>query len=551
VVSVTLGVATLIVVNSVMGGFATEMRDRIRGVLADIIIEGGGFNGFDGLAEFMEQIQQACGHKIEAMTPVVETFALLNYNVMGRTITQPVHVIGVDPQGRAAVSRFAEYLIDPRNQDRPSFEIRDDLRRQMEPWRAWEKSSESSPSPGFGPKLNRGEGWGEGETPEDRQGSRPNAVREVTGRTRSAEGAEEASSIGQSPSVRLGLPVAQSVTGSGARALLPSPSSRSTAEDVSPIRTASFDSDDPTRTPDASDPPAQASDPLLSFEDNPQTTERGIIVPWLLASFRSHDKDIEVIRPGDQVLLTLAGTSVSALRPEGRLVQFTVVDRFKSGMSEYDQSQCFVSLKDMQEIRGMGQRVTGIYIKLKNYADNKEVVTRLERIFHPPLFRVLTWEDKQGPLLAAVSVEQGILNVLLFMIIAVAGFGILAIFFMIVVEKTRDIGVLKSLGASDRGVQGIFLGYGLSLGLVGSGLGMGIGLLITIYLDNIEKFLSRLTGHDLFDRNLYYFDKIPTVISPLNISWIVCGALLIALAASVLPARRAAALRPVEALRYE
>ena len=89
-----------------------------------------------------------------------------------------------------------------------------------------------------------------------------------------------------------------------------------------------------------------------------------------------------------------------------------------------------------------------------------------------------TWRDKQGALLAAVQMETTILNVLLFMIIAVAGFGILAIFYMIVVEKTRDIGILKSLGASGRGVMGIFLAYGLSLGLVGSGVGMVAGLLV-------------------------------------------------------------------------
>ena len=80
-------------------------------------------------------------------------------------------------------------------------------------------------------------------------------------------------------------------------------------------------------------------------------------------------------------------------------------------------------------------------------------------------FRVSTWEQKQGPLLAAVAVEQSILNILLFFIIAVAGFGILAIFSMIVVEKTRDIGILKALGASTSGVRGIFLGYGLLLGI--------------------------------------------------------------------------------------
>ena len=79
-------------------------------------------------------------------------------------------------------------------------------------------------------------------------------------------------------------------------------------------------------------------------------------------------------------------------------------------------------------------------------------------------FRVWTWEQKQGPLLGAVAIEQSILNILLFLIIAVAGFGILAIFSMIVVEKTRDIGVLKALGASTSGIRGIFLGYGLLAG---------------------------------------------------------------------------------------
>ncbi len=86
--------------------------------------------------------------------------------------------------------------------------------------------------------------------------------------------------------------------------------------------------------------------------------------------------------------------------------------------------------------------------------------------------------------------ESAILNVLLFLIITVAGFGILAIFYMIVVEKTRDIGILKALGASSRGVMSIFLGYGLALGLVGSGVGVAIGLLFVHYINEIEHVIS-------------------------------------------------------------
>jgi lipoprotein-releasing system permease protein len=137
------------------------------------------------------------------------------------------------------------------------------------------------------------------------------------------------------------------------------------------------------------------------------------------------------------------------------------------------------------------------------------------------------------------------------MIVAVAGFGILAIFYMIVVEKTRDIGILKSLGASRMGVMGIFLAYGLSLGLVGSGVGMVAGLLFVHYINQIAAGLAWITGQPVFDPKIYYFYKIPAIVEPMTVAWIVAGALGIAVAASVLPARRAARLHPVEALRYE
>ena len=132
--------------------------------------------------------------------------------------------------------------------------------------------------------------------------------------------------------------------------------------------------------------------------------------------------------------------------------------------------------------------------------------------------------------------ETTILNILLFLIIAVAGFGILAIFYMIVVEKTRDIGILKSLGASGRGVMGIFLTYGLSLGLVGSGVGLVLGLLFVHYINLIADGLGWFMGRPLFNPEIYYLYRIPTIIFPETVAWIVAGALGIAMLASVLPA---------------
>ena len=199
---------------------------------------------------------------------------------------------------------------------------------------------------------------------------------------------------------------------------------------------------------------------------------------------------------------------------------------------------------------GIGN-VNAIAIKVKPGVKIDDVRDKLQKAFNPDVYSVSTWRDKQMPLLAAVRMETAILNLLLFLIIAVAGFGILAIFYMIVVEKTRDIGILKSLGASRSGVMGIFLSYGLSLGLVGSGVGLAAGLLFVRYINEIARLLGWITGKPVFDPKIYYFYKIPAVIVPTTVVWIVAGALCIAVAASILPARRAAKLHPVEALRYE
>src|SRR5262249_2785208 len=246
------------------------------------------------------------------------------------------------------------------------------------------------------------------------------------------------------------------------------------------------------------------------------------------------------------VLTTVKGTKLTPVYD-----RFIVTDYVKTEMSEYDSNYIFVPLQHLQRLRGMEGRVTSIQIRLNNCGEAKVVGERLQQIFEPLGLDVKTWEEKQGPLLAAISIEKGILNVLLFMIIAVAGFGILAIFTMIVVEKTRDIGILKALGASNFGVMKIFLIYGLLLGAVGAGLGSALGLAFTHNINEIEMFLAKFTGQEIFDRSIYYFDKIPTDIQLMNVLLVNLGAVVVAVLFSVLPALRAAMLHPVRALRFE
>ncbi|HEY1377453.1 MAG TPA: FtsX-like permease family protein [Gemmataceae bacterium] len=476
IVSVMLGVATLIVVNSVMAGFSSKLKERLHSMLSDIVVEAADIDGFGDPAGKMRRIRESpVGRHVAAVTPTLEVFALLQFPVRTvsgdqHVITKTIKLIGVDPQSRAAVGGFEEFLY--------SLDFRDP----------------------FHPHLHH-----------------------------------------TAANFDLG-PQALERYNSLHRPLPPPP-------EPPPAAAAA----DPAGDPQAGTPP-----PPDEWVHEPKVL-RGAFVGHALASFRDRSakpgevKDVYLLAPGDAIELT----TVSGVNADegGRLTgvrdRMLVTGYFKSEMSETDAGLVFVPLDYLQTIRGMPDRATSLQIKLTDYAHAQEVKEGLQALFPSHSYLVQTWEDKQSALLAAIGVERGILNVLLFMIVGVAGFGILAIFSMIVVEKTRDIGILKALGASNRGVMGIFLGYGLLLGVVGAGLGTALGLTITWNINEIEQFITKWTGQQVFDRSIYYFDSIPTLVQPLSVVLVNAGSVAIAVLFSVLPALRAAMLHPVRALRFE
>jgi lipoprotein-releasing system permease protein len=166
-------------------------------------------------------------------------------------------------------------------------------------------------------------------------------------------------------------------------------------------------------------------------------------------------------------------------------------------------------------------------------------------------FNVLTWEDSNRDFLGAVEHEEVLMLFLFGLISVVAVFLIFCIFYMIVVEKTRDIGIVKSVGATSGGVAGIFLGYGLAIGLVGAGTGFLFGWLVVHYINQLHAWLGRELHIVIWDPKVYVFDNIPNTMNPKEVIIICSVSVLAAVLGALVPAIRAASLHPVESLRWE
>jgi lipoprotein-releasing system permease protein len=537
IISVTLGVATMIIVNSVMEGFTQEMHDRLHGILSDLVVESVGLGGIPAPDAHERIIREELGEDLEGVTAAVRVPAMLNCQVRGQWVTQQVMLIGIDERTYGSVSDFSKYLKHPENRRQLSFLLRDGGFDAPLPSSGWEhRRLRVGTERAYREESLRAE--------ETRRATEMPLAAETPLPTRTQNDASE-SSVAAAPDASEANNTAQATE--APEVTDANPSIAAPPQDPFRRRVGGGQSGSPGLAGPPGTMGSTVDSPQNLFDElNEQHT--GIVLGIAITSVRHRSQDGEVqdyflARPGDDVQITFPN---SGQPPKAVSDKFTIVDMYESKMSEYDSSFAFVPLSRLQDLRGMIDprtgvaSVTSIQLRLRKGADLDAARDKLRRRF--PIeqyqYRIETWRDLQGPLLAAVRMETTILNILLFLIIAVAGFGILATFFMIVVEKTRDIGILKSLGAPSGGVASIFLNYVL-------------GLLFVAYINQIAAGLEWVTGQEVFDPTIYYFQQIPTIVKPFTVAWVAVGAVLIAVGASVLPSLRAARLHPVRALRYE
>jgi lipoprotein-releasing system permease protein len=225
---------------------------------------------------------------------------------------------------------------------------------------------------------------------------------------------------------------------------------------------------------------------------------------------------------------------------------------FAVGYHEYDASFIVTSLRTAQIAYALTNRTTvhGLKVTLRDPNQAPVVAAELARALGPG-FKVDTWLEENSVFLGALVVEKNLMFFLLFFIMIVAALCILSALITFVVQKTREIGMLKALGATDLQVAMLFLSQSGFVGAVGVPAGLGLGILAITYRNEFLRFMNHLTGFELFPASIYGFGELPALVAPWDVA-VICGsAFVICLLGGFVPAWRAGRLKPVEALRYE
>ncbi|MGQ0714116.1 MAG: ABC transporter permease [Gemmatimonadaceae bacterium] len=248
--------------------------------------------------------------------------------------------------------------------------------------------------------------------------------------------------------------------------------------------------------------------------------------------------------PGDKLnLIGFGGTKINAATGAiiPQLQQFEVTGIFETGMYEYDNKYIYMSLPVAQEFAGLGTAVTGIEARAPTRWDAPPIARRLATSLSH--HRVVDWQEQNLSLFQALKLEKLGMGFILLLIVVVAAFNIVSTLTMVVADKTREIGILKAMGMTGRSIRRIFFTQGVVIGIVGTGLGLVLGLAAALGLGKYR--LIRL------DPAVYFIDHLPVALQPMDVAWIALASLAIAAVATIHPAMQAARMYPVEAIRHE
>ena len=249
-----------------------------------------------------------------------------------------------------------------------------------------------------------------------------------------------------------------------------------------------------------------------------------------------------------QVVSPLGTMTPMGMMP--KMKRFRAIGIFYSGMYEYDNTMAYISLESAQKFFGMGARVTGIEIKSNDIYKVKEIGKEIRQKLGFP-FWTKDWMEMNRNLFSALKLEKIAMFIILVLMVLVAALNIISTLIMVVMEKNKDIAILKSMGTPSKGILRIFIIEGGIIGVVGTALGTILGLGIALNLDKIVGFLENRFGFKIFSPDIYYIEKFPSQVNPMDVGLIIMTAILISLLATLYPSWRASKLDPAEALRYE
>jgi lipoprotein-releasing system permease protein len=253
---------------------------------------------------------------------------------------------------------------------------------------------------------------------------------------------------------------------------------------------------------------------------------------------------------GDKVLLISPEGQMTPAGMVPRLKQFTLSAIFESGHFEYDAGLALIHIEDAQKLYRLGDRVTGVRLKLKDLFKAIPVARELQSALGSEVF-VADWSRQNRNWFLAVQTEKRMMFIILALIIAVAAFNIVSTLVMAVTDKQADIAILRTLGASPASITKIFIVQGALIGVIGTLLGVLGGVLLTENLDVVVPAIEHLFGVQFLSKDIYFINTLPTDLRMPDVITIVVVSLALGLVATLYPSWRASKTNPAEALRYE
>jgi lipoprotein-releasing system permease protein len=254
---------------------------------------------------------------------------------------------------------------------------------------------------------------------------------------------------------------------------------------------------------------------------------------------------------GSQITLILPQGKATIIGTIPSIQSFRVVAIFQTGMQQYDSSFVFLPLKAAQTLFQQPNSATQIQVFVKDPDHDDAIKQDIANVLAGTQISIQDWRQNNDSFLAAVTVEGNVMFLILTLIIIVAAFNVISSLIMMVKDKARDIAILRTIGASSGAILRIFLMCGASVGILGTLIGFGLGVVFCAYIEQIKEFVSKITGTPLFDPTVYYLESLPAKLDWHQVTEVILMSFALSILATIYPSWRAARIDPIEALRSE